>query len=102
MVDPRCMCRQHLLGEHVELHMFVGTINKNKKLNGFVKNGLVEVKSIKKRHADLVAEMERRGMSHKSPLPEFEEFDLGVVDAEVSRKELIKRCERCRKLFKGV
>lgn len=28
MVPPELMCRQHLLGEHVELHMFVGAINK--------------------------------------------------------------------------
>ena len=33
MIDPTMLCTKHLLGEHVELHMFVGTINKNKKLN---------------------------------------------------------------------
>ena len=26
------MCNQHLLGEHVEMHMFVGTLNKNKSI----------------------------------------------------------------------
>ena len=43
MIDPKMLCKKHLLGEHVELHMFVGTINKNKKLDGYKKNGLVEV-----------------------------------------------------------
>ena len=28
MIDPKLLCRKHLLGEHLEIHMFVGTINK--------------------------------------------------------------------------
>lgn len=27
MVDPKIMCRKHLLGEHLELHMLAGCIN---------------------------------------------------------------------------
>ena len=27
-VDPKLMCNKHLLGEHVEMHMFFGTIQK--------------------------------------------------------------------------
>jgi hypothetical protein len=27
MVDPRIMCRNHLLGEHAEIHMFVWNID---------------------------------------------------------------------------
>jgi hypothetical protein len=35
MVDPRQMCRQHLLGEHNELHMFAGTMRKGIGLAGY-------------------------------------------------------------------
>lgn len=43
MIDPKKMCNKHLFGEHVELHMFVGIINKNKSLAGYLKNKLIEV-----------------------------------------------------------
>ena len=56
MIDPIMLCNKHLLGEHVELHMFVGTINKGKKLDGYKKNGLVEVHNIRSRHKELVGE----------------------------------------------
>ena len=42
MVDPSLLCRKHLLGEHLECHMFVGTINKNISIKGYIKNGLCE------------------------------------------------------------
>ena len=29
-VPAECMCRQHLLGEHCEHHMFVGTLKKGR------------------------------------------------------------------------
>tara|TARA_B100000686_G_C16422280_1_gene777795 strand:- start:85 stop:408 length:324 start_codon:yes stop_codon:yes gene_type:complete len=96
MIDPIMLCNKHLLGEHVELHMFVGTINKNKKLDGYKKNGLVEVHNIKSRHQELAAEMSSRGMNHNSPLPDFKEFIFGRVDVNNSYNELIKRCSSCR------
>ena len=55
MIDPTMLCMKHLLGEHVELHMFVGTINKNKKLDGYRKNGLVEIHNIQSRHLEFKA-----------------------------------------------
>ena len=96
MIDAKMLCKKHLLGEHVELHMFVGTIKKNKKLDGYKKNGLVEVHNIKSRHQELVIEMSDRGMNHNSPLDDFREFNFGVVDVDNSYNELIKRCMGCR------
>ena len=96
MIDPTMLCRKHLLGEHVELHMFVGTINKNKKLNGYRENGLVEVHNIKSRHAELVSEMKSRGMNHNSPLQKFKAFNFGFVDIDNSYNELLKRCTHCK------
>lgn len=95
MVDPKLMCRQHLLGEHVELHMLVGTIRKGKNIDGYVDNGLIEVQNIRSRHEELTEEMEARGYKHKSPLLEFEEFEAGEVDRKRSKLELANRCRRC-------
>ena len=41
MVDPKIMCRKHLLGEHVEHHMFVGTINKRISIVGYLRDNLL-------------------------------------------------------------
>ena len=96
MIDPSMLCMKHLLGEHVELHMFIGTINKNKKLDGYRKNGLVEIHNIQSRHLELVSEMKSRGMNHNSPLKPFKTLNYGVVDIDNSYNELLKRCNDCR------
>ena len=98
MVDPQKMCRQHLLGEHVELHMFVGAINKGKRLAAFAENNFLDSRLIKKRHTALVKEMKRRGYNHQSPLEYTDKLKIGKVDAEKSYKELLKRCKECRNM----
>ena len=55
MVNPRIMCRQHLLGEHVEIHMFIGTINRRKSVQGYLEKGLLEIHNLYNRHEDLVS-----------------------------------------------
>jgi hypothetical protein len=97
MVNPRKMCSQHLLGEHVEIRMLVGTLVRKKSIAGFVENKLVEVHSIRQRHTELVREMVRRGMNHQSPLPTFRSRTLGKVNRRINLAELARRCERCRK-----
>ena len=101
MVDPKLLCSKHLRGEHVECHMFVGTILKNKSLEGYKRNKLVEVHNLKKRHEDLAKEMVRRGMNHKSDLKEFKDFNYGVVNIEENKLELIRRCKECKERIEG-
>jgi hypothetical protein len=100
MVDPSEMCRQHLLGEHVECHMFRGSLLKGRGLRGFLESGLLDSRQLARRHDDLVAEMTRRGYRHASPLPE--DFDaLGAVsevDPKAAARELASRCDACRAL----
>jgi hypothetical protein len=96
MVDPTVMCRAHLLGEHVELHMLVGTIKKNVSLRGYVDGGLVDVRKVHQRHEQLVCEMSLRGYNHRSPLDEFSYTGpVGSVDPAVSEIELARRCPTC-------
>lgn len=96
MVDPSKMCRQHLLGEHVELHMFVGSINKGTRIQTYIDTNLCEPNSIIDRHSILVKEMLKRGYNHKSPLPLFEYDDNTKIDVVKSYAELLKRCDKCQ------
>lgn len=100
-VNPRMMCRQHLLGEHLELHMFANNIKLGKRIQGYIDNGLVEVHNIVKRHERLVKEMKRRGFKHKSPISRPKLWKEGSVDVKRSVNDLKKRCKECRKLLKG-
>jgi len=96
MVDPEKLCRQHLLGEHKELHMLVGNIRKGNNIGGYVRDGLVQVNKVRERHAELVDEMDDRGYNHESELREFDYAgECGLVDVERSRRDLASRCDEC-------
>jgi len=97
MIDPKLMCKKHLLGEHVELHMLVGSINRNRSLNGFIRNGLIDTREINNRHTDLTNEMKRRGYKHTSELIYTDELKIGEIDILKNYKELCSRCSECRK-----
>ena len=101
MVDPRLMCRKHLLGEHVELHMLAGSLRRGTGVRGFLENKLIEIHSMQRRHAELVREMERRGFRHASPLPQVEQRG-GRVDRNANLMELARRCKDCRRLQKSL
>lgn len=109
MVDPATMCRKHLLGEHVEIHMFVGSIIKGISMTGYIENGLMEPAALYKRHEDLVAEMVDRGYNHRSTfqahtvelkkLMEARGEDYNArVDRNLAKTELYRRCADCEAL----
>jgi hypothetical protein len=101
------MCRQHLLGEHVEMHMVVGSINKGRSIRGYLDGRLIDPRIIQARHDELADEMERRGHRHKSPLeqpslasikPFSPTATYPELDIEDNDRELRARCPECRKL----
>lgn len=100
MINPKTMCRQHLLGEHVELHMIIGCWKKMKSLEGY--RDLIELHSVPQRHLFISEEMKRRGYNHHSPitvnlitkLPV-----LGYVDRKKSREALHERCPVCKRMW---
>jgi len=68
-IEPKYLCRKHLLGEHRELHAIWIIITKNKK--GYrhhpeTKRWVGRLKALERRHEALVKEMARRGYRHKS------------------------------------
>lgn len=103
MVEPSIMCRNHLLGEHKEIHQLIGTLRMKCKVDGYVKNNLIEVSSMIERHQQLVVEMLNRGYNHNSELKEFkidylsDEIKNYKIDKEKSLKDLLCRCENCQK-----
>jgi len=99
MIAPRKMCRNHLLGEHKELHQAVGSILKNKSLKGHLEKGQIEIHNIVSRHKELVKEMKYRGYKHKSKLKKFKSIKAGKINIKANYNELAKRCKECRKLI---
>ena len=70
-ISPSLLCRQHLLGEHRELHAIWSVITKKKK--GYSKHPETirwnkKLKALYIRHQKLVREMEVREYIHRSPL----------------------------------
>ena len=100
-VNPKFLCNQHLLGEHFEMHMFVGAINKGASMNEYINKGLVNIMDIPKRHEQLSEELISRGMNHNSPLPtlypsKYERIFARGVNVTQNIKELQKRCSKCK------
>ncbi len=72
-VPPSALCRQHLLGEHRELHGLWNILTQGKK--GYANHPetlrwVGRTKALWNRHQALVVEMEARGYHHASPLDE--------------------------------
>lgn len=100
-INPKYLCRKHLLGNHVELHMAVGSINKNISLAGYTSTGLLEVHNMRRRHEELVKEILARGYNHQSELPDFQSYIAGNIDTDKSVSDLKLRCRECAVLLKS-
>ena len=71
-LEPERLCRQHLLGEHRELHALWVILTQGRR--GFARHPETrrwrgKLKALYLRHEALVAEMGRRGYRHRTPLP---------------------------------
>lgn len=103
MIDPSLLCRNHLLGEHNEIHKHRHNFVKKHKISGRIfPIVLIEPEKMSYRHEQLSVEMTRRGYNHKSPyeqpdishLSEVERF--AVADLDYNLKDLSDRCNGCR------
>ena len=70
-ISPKKLCRNHLLGEHRELHSIWSILTKNKK--GYSKHPETlrwksKLKALYLRHDKLVKEMSKRNYNHMSCL----------------------------------
>lgn len=74
-IPPKRLCRNHLLGEHRELHAIWSVIVNGKK--GYARHPETlrwkgRLKALYGRHEALVVEMSTRGYRHRSPLAKRE------------------------------
>lgn len=99
MIQPNKLCRQHLLGEHFEIHKAVGNLRHSGKwTKSLTQRGFLEPQNFLSRHDTLVKEMQRRGFTHNSPLDvSGVELDTGNVNIRKSIRDLKDRCEECLK-----
>ncbi len=97
-VPPGILCRQHLLGEHKELHQLVGHIHAEhtNAVRGHAAKGQIDTSRIAERHDELVDELQRRGYNHASPLEYEDTLDLGEIDESDNIEDLTERCATCR------
>jgi len=70
-VSPEKLCRNHLLGEHSELHAIWSILTKNK--TGYAHHPETlrwkgKLRALYLRHKQIVKEMKKRGFNHNSPL----------------------------------
>lgn len=85
-VDPRLLCRSHLLGEHRELHGLWNILTRD--LRGYrnhpeTRRWEGKLRALYVRHERLVTEMRRRDYRHGSPLDASLATGAEVQDAYV-------------------
>lgn len=107
MCDPRFMCNKHLFGEHVEHHMFIGTLLRKKSIDGYIKNDLLEPLSLRSRHDLIVEEIISRGFHHQTPIL-FDDEILSYlsinqlyhkINSDNSLLLLLSRCNKCQQRY---
>jgi pyrimidine dimer DNA glycosylase len=92
-VEPRLLCDRHLLGEHRELHAIWTILTAGKR--GYANHPETRrwrgrLAALYARHEIQVAEMRRRGFSHRSPL------DPQLATGDSSQPELLEPVSRQR------
>ena len=85
-ISPKKLCRNHLLGEHRELHAMWTVITEGKKgysLHPETIRWKGKLKALYSRHEELVSEMNSRGYSHQSPLDKRKATGNSIQDVFV-------------------
>lgn len=90
-VPPPILCRQHLLGEHRELHALWTILSQGK--SGYLRHPETrrwqgKLAALYARHELLVSEMDRRGYRHNSPL------DPALATGESEQRDFVDLPER--------
>ena len=106
MVNPLFLCARHLSGEHGEIHKHRHNFVKHHSIAGRIEGNACEPMSMKARHNELEAELQRRAIEagRKPPSSPYEQPDLShlpeehrtyQVDQEASLRLLVERCPEC-------
>lgn len=110
MVEPKIMCRRHLIGEYRELFTFLGTLKKGISIKGYIENDLLEPLSLESRYLELKKEMLLRGYNpaktfeiSNGKLSNLNDNELKhIIDREKSLFELLNRCDECKSRYNAL
>jgi hypothetical protein len=96
-ISPEKLCRPHLLGEHRELHAIWAILTQSKK--GYSQHPEVlrwqgKLRALYRRHEALVAEMDKRGYRHQSPIHE------GLATGMSTQDRFVNTCEEQIQILK--
>ncbi len=100
-IAPRKLCRNHLLGEHRELHAIWSILTKNKcgyRHHPEVLRWEGRLRPLYYRHESLVKELKRRGYRHFSPLDKRRVSGPARQDVlvdSISRQAAILKNKKC-------
>jgi hypothetical protein len=98
-VSPSILCRQHLLGEHRELHGLWNILTKHEGKGGYsqhpeTKRWVGKLNALYSRHEALVKEMTKRGYKHLTPLNKKlatgKATQTTFIDSITQQKRLLK------------
>jgi hypothetical protein len=97
-LPPEKLCREHLLGEHYELHALWAIIIRNRK--GYARHPETlrwkgKLRALYLRHQKLVREMKARGYRHRSPL------DSKLARGRKKQDKLIHSIAEQKRILKG-
>lgn len=100
-IDPKRLCRNHLLGEHRELHAIWVILTQGRK--GYSRHPETmrwkgKLKALYLRHAQLIDELAARGYHHRSDLPKEHARGSAKQDEFVdlpSRQLVLLRRKKC-------
>jgi len=99
-IDPKLLCRKHLLAEHRELHGLWNILTKHGGVGGYSRHPetlrwVGKQKALYNCHEKLVAEFARRGYNHRSPLNKKLAVGIGIqrkfINTLAEQKEILKR-----------
>ena len=101
-ISPKRLCRNHLLGEHRELHAIWSVLVNGKR--GYARHPETmrwkgKLKALYGRHEALVVEMSSRGYQHRSPLEKRAATGSAkqTIYVDQPRKQIVilrnKRCQ---------
>lgn len=94
------LCRQHLLGEHRELHGLWNILTTHQGRGGYsqhpeTRRWVGKLRALYLRHEDLVKEMKKRGYIHKSPLDKTlatgSKTQNVLLDSLAQQEELLRK-----------
>lgn len=102
-VHPKYLCKNHLLGEHGEIHKHRHNFVKRHRISKRIKPIVqIEPENMKIRHDQLAEEMVIRNYNHNSPyeLPDLSYLSYderyAKIDINNSLVDLMNRCADCR------